>query len=55
MSNFQSNAGIVMDMVNFPECVRRNQKRKMTKRRENNGLKHKKPIQKSRSINQKEK
>ena len=55
MSIFHSNAGIVMDMVIFPKHVRRKQKRKVTKRRENNGLKHKRTIHKTRSINQKEK
>ena len=48
MRNFHYNAGIVMDMVILLERVRRKQKRKLTNRRENNGLKPKKTAKKSR-------
>ena len=48
MSDFHSNAGIVMDMVIFIKRVKIKKKMKLKKRSENNGLKPKKLVQKSR-------
>ena len=55
MSNFLLIADIVMAMDIFPDHVRRKLRKKLSKRRENNGHKFKKQVHQSKEINQKEK
>ena len=55
MSNFLLSVDIVMAMGIFPDHVRRKLRKKLSKRRENNGHKFKKQVQQSKEINKKEK
>ena len=55
MSNFILSANTVMAMGILPNHVRRKLRKKLSKRRENNGYKFKKQVQQSKEISQREK
>ena len=55
MSNFPLSADIVMDMGTLPDHARKKLRKKMSKRREINGHKFKKLVQKSKETNLRDK